>query len=383
MRLTEPRIAPQGEAEWDEEIRSYINPQKRAEKDVHNIFKTLARHPKLAKSWMVFGNHILNKSSLQAREREILILRIGWLRQAGYEFGQHRRIGRQVGLTEREIDAIAEGPGSAGWSEDDRLLLRAVDELFTNNALTDPTWAELTRRLDIRQMLDLHFTVGAYAMVSMALNTLGVQLDDGLKGLPTVDSPPPGPPGQTAVRSAEPRIQPLPASEWDEETRYYINPGSEDESRVFNVFKTLAHHPKLTKRWMVFANYILRKSTLPGREREMAIVRVACLCRSDYEFAHHSRIGLEAGLSEAEIAAIADGPDHPRWRGADAALLRAVDELYLDSFIGDETWSSLCDRFDSKALMDLVFTVGNYTLLSIAVNSFGVALEEGFRGLPR
>jgi len=382
MRLAEPRVPPQSEAEWDDQIRPYINPQGVAEKDVYNIFKTLACHPKLAKAWMVFGNHILLKSSLPARDREILILRVGWLCQSGYEFGQHRRIGGEAGLSDREIQAVAEGAGSSVWSNDDRLLLRAADELFTNNALTDATWAALSRRFETRQMMDLHFTVGNYIMFSMALNSFGVQLDEGLDGLPAAGSADPGRAGETTVRPAEPRIPPLPAVEWDDETRYYINPRSEDESRVFNVFKTLAHHPKLTKRWMVFANYILRKSTLPAREREMAIVRVACLCRSDYEFAHHSHIGREAGLSEAEIGAIIEGPDSPQWNETDATLLRAVDELCSDSFIGDDTWSRLSQRFDTQGLMDLVFTVGNYTMLSIAMNSFGVELEEGFRGQP-
>jgi alkylhydroperoxidase family enzyme len=171
MRLTKPRITPQGEAEWDEEIRPYINPHGQAEQDVHNIFKTLARHPKLAKAWMVFGNHILNKSSLPEREREILILRIGWLRQAGYEFGQHRCIGRAVGLSEAEISAIVDGPDNSQWNGADATLLRAVDELCGDSFIGDDTWSGLSRRFDTKALLDLVFTVGNYTTLSMAVNS--------------------------------------------------------------------------------------------------------------------------------------------------------------------------------------------------------------------
>ena len=95
MRLSEPRIAPLDDSDFDDEVKSLVAPTTR-EGVVPNIFRTLANHPKLMKRWVVFGNHILSKSTLPAREREILILRIGWLCQSGYEFGQHTRIGKEI-----------------------------------------------------------------------------------------------------------------------------------------------------------------------------------------------------------------------------------------------------------------------------------------------
>ena len=116
MRLTKPRIEPLAVEELDDESRAAF-----AQRPL-NIFCTLARHPKLLKRWMVFGNHVLNKSSLPPRERELVILRVGWLCQAGYEWGQHVAIGRAAGLGDEEIERIADGPEAAGWSELDRLL---------------------------------------------------------------------------------------------------------------------------------------------------------------------------------------------------------------------------------------------------------------------
>ncbi|MFX1569080.1 MAG: carboxymuconolactone decarboxylase family protein [Promethearchaeota archaeon] len=149
-----------------------------------NIFPTLARHEKLLKRWLVFARHILGKSSLSAREREILILRIGWLCQAEYEWGQHVKIGKEIGLTDDEIQGIIDGPDSNRWNKFDAILLKAVDELYYDSFISDPTWKTLAEKYNTHQLLDLVFTVGQYNLVSMALNTLGVQLEDDTKGFP-------------------------------------------------------------------------------------------------------------------------------------------------------------------------------------------------------
>ena len=149
-----------------------------------NIFATLAHHPKLMKRWMVFGNHVLAKSTLPARDRELLILRTGWNCRAPYEWGQHVAIGADVGITDDEIERIAAGPDAPGWDPFDATLLRAADELHADQSLTDATYAALAERYDEQQLLDLVFTVGQYHLVSMALNSMRVQRDDGVTGVP-------------------------------------------------------------------------------------------------------------------------------------------------------------------------------------------------------
>lgn len=181
MRLEKPRIAPLDESEWGEEQREVLARAK-VGGQVHNIFRTLVRHPKLMKRWMVFGNHVLNKSTLDPRDREILILRIGWLCRSEYEWGQHVVIGKTCGLTDEDIARIQEGPGSKGLDPSDALLLQATDELHADAMIHETTWRRLAERYDTRQLLDLIFTVGQYNLVSMALNTIGVPLDAGLRG---------------------------------------------------------------------------------------------------------------------------------------------------------------------------------------------------------
>jgi 4-carboxymuconolactone decarboxylase len=178
-----PRVTPLPPAEWDAEVTELLGATKMSGQ-VLNIFKTLARHPKLLKRWMVFGNHILFKSRVGARERELLILRTGWNCRAEYEWGQHVVIGKQIGLTDEEIQRITVGPDAPGWDAFDATLLRAADDLHREQRIGDANWAALSARYDTQQLMDVVFTVGQYTMVSMALKTLGVPLDDGIAGFP-------------------------------------------------------------------------------------------------------------------------------------------------------------------------------------------------------
>jgi len=182
-RPTAPRLAPLSEAEWDEQTRAILAPLTQSG-SVLNIFGTLARHPLLLKRWLVFGTHVLAQSTLPARERELVILRIGWLCRAEYEWGQHAAIGRLCGLTDDEIRRIPKGADDPAWSPADALLLRATDELHADACLSDATWKALAASYGEQQIIDLIFAVGQYNLVSMALNSLGVQREAGVEGFP-------------------------------------------------------------------------------------------------------------------------------------------------------------------------------------------------------
>ena len=181
MRLKQSRVKALNEQEWDTEAQELLAPFVKQGR-VFNIFRTLANHPALAKRWMVFANHILGKSTLSVRDRELLILRIGWLCQAGYEWGQHVQIARQAGMSDEEIRSARTGPDTAGLSALDKLLLQATDELHADAFISDTTWQGLQQHYNTQQLMDLVFTVGQYNLVCMALNSFGVQLDEGLPG---------------------------------------------------------------------------------------------------------------------------------------------------------------------------------------------------------
>jgi alkylhydroperoxidase family enzyme len=178
----------------------------------------------------------------------------------------------------------------------------------------------------------------------------------------------------SSERPKQPRIAPLPPEEWSEEQRELLARG--DPARVLNIFATLVRHPDLYRRWIPFGNHVLFKSSLGPREREVAILRVGHLCRAEYEFHHHTRIGKSVGLTDADIERIKAGPQAPGWAPLDSALLRAVDELHSEHCIGDETWKALSSHYSVPQMIDLVFAVGQYTMVCMALNSFGVQIED-------
>jgi len=116
---------------------------------------------------------------LAERDREIAILRIGWLCRSAYEWGQHVNIARRIGISDEEIRRVQAGPEAAGWDEKDRAMLRATDDLHRDAMISDAAWGQLSEHYDTQQLMDIVFTVGQYNLVSMALNSFGVQPDQG------------------------------------------------------------------------------------------------------------------------------------------------------------------------------------------------------------
>jgi alkylhydroperoxidase family enzyme len=182
----------------------------------------------------------------------------------------------------------------------------------------------------------------------------------------------------TAGAAAAPRIPPVERSAATAAQLEILGDGS----RTLNVTATLAQHPELAKAWLPFARHVLATSTLPARDRELLILRIGWLCRAEYEWGHHAPLGRRAGLTDDEILRVSRGPEAPEWSGHDRALLRAADELHAEARIGDATWVVLAERYTTQQLMDVVFTVGEYNLVSMALRSFGVEREAGIEGFP-
>lgn len=183
MHLSTPRIAPSEAGDWDDEARELM---AKLEKGVGplNIMRTMVRHAKLMKRWLPFTNHILFKSTLPARDREIVILRTAWVTKSEYEWAQHVIIGRDAGLSDDEIDRVADGADAAGWADQERALIHATDELESDCFISDETWAALCDHYTEQQVMDAIMTVGNYRALAGLLNSTGVQLDAGLSGFP-------------------------------------------------------------------------------------------------------------------------------------------------------------------------------------------------------
>lgn len=148
-----------------------------------NIFRTLARNEELFKAFSRLGGHLLRRGAVPAREREIVILRVGWRCGSEYEYGQHTVIGRAAGLTEDEVRRIAVD-GVSGWSDDDAALLLMSDELCRDDVVSDETWKKLSARWSEEDMLELLVLAGYYQLVSGMLNSAGVALEPTTPGWP-------------------------------------------------------------------------------------------------------------------------------------------------------------------------------------------------------
>ena len=183
------------------------------------------------------------------------------------------------------------------------------------------------------------------------------------------------------MRLNEPRVRPVNMDALTSDQAEVLAPlgagGVIPAGPVLNIFRTMAHAPKALKAFLTWGNYILsRKNDLPAREREIVILRTGWLCRSGYEWTQHVEIGLRCGLTSDEIPKLKAGPD-AGWSPADAALVRAADELHADQFVSTPTWTALLAHFSEKQAMDVVFTAGQYTQVCMMLNSFGVQLDDG------
>lgn len=178
------------------------------------------------------------------------------------------------------------------------------------------------------------------------------------------------------MRLKAPRIDPVELDQLTPDQDEALGPFLKT-GRVLNIFRTLARAPKGLKRFNVWGGYVLSdKNDLPAREREIVILRTGYLCGSGYEWTQHVAIGQRVGLTDAEIEAIKTGAEAPVWSAEDAALLRATDDLVKDHFVSPASWAGL-DFLTEKQRMDLVFTCGQYTQVSMMLNSFGVQLDDG------
>jgi 4-carboxymuconolactone decarboxylase len=149
-----------------------------------NVQATMAHHRGLARSLGQLYDTILRNCVTPRRLRELVILRTGWNCQAEYEFGQHTLMGREAGVTDEELHALTRPLKTHAWSDADRALLQMADDLYTDFCVSEATWGELTSRWTTEEILEFLSAALGYFVVSGLLNTLGVQLDEGVPGWP-------------------------------------------------------------------------------------------------------------------------------------------------------------------------------------------------------
>lgn len=176
-----------------------------------------------------------------------------------------------------------------------------------------------------------------------------------------------------------PRLAPIATEGRDPRTEHLLESLRFDpDGPDLNLFTTLAHHPRLLKRWSAFGGLLLAGGALPARDREVLILRTAANCGADYEWGHHVAIGRAVGLTGDEIDALA-GADAEE---VDATLVRAADELHADGVISDATWTELAARYDEAQLIEVPMVVGQYHLVAFTLRSLGIQPEGAATPIP-
>lgn len=171
-----PRISPLLPEERDELAEELLGGVRRPDGEDLNIFATLVRHPKLLRKWLPFGGALLYRGVLEPRLREIVVLRTAWRCDATYEWGHHVEVANDVGLTTEEVAAASTDDIDAyGWTDLEKALLRAVDELHAVARISDDVWSSLATEFDERALIELCMLVGNYHTVAFAVNSLGIE----------------------------------------------------------------------------------------------------------------------------------------------------------------------------------------------------------------
>lgn len=155
------------------------------------------------------------------------------------------------------------------------------------------------------------------------------------------------------------------------------------EAWNMNLHRTIAHSPDMLAAWLPWAEQVLRRNTLPERDREIVILRVAVRWNSNYEWAQHCNLAISIGMTEADLHAVAKGPTDPHWTPLEAALLRASDEVLERQPISDANWATLIASYSEAQLVDLMMTLGEFSLVAMMLTSFRIPMEDrpGLRAL--
>ena len=180
---------------------------------------------------------------------------------------------------------------------------------------------------------------------------------------------------QTPTHGAGPRIAPVPEASRSAEQQALAARFVSTE--LPNAVAAYLNHPALAEHILPYEHYVWTASTLPPRHRALVGLRTVWLTRSEYLWAHRVSIARSAGLTDEDLRRLARGPGANGWDSFEATLLRAADELHVDSFVSDATWRTLSGRYDTNQMVDLVDAVGAITMHAGAINSMGVEIEPG------
>jgi len=355
-----PRIAPLAESEWSETVREAAAVFEST--GMRNLAASYANRPEVAEASLPHLAYLWTESVLPPRDRALLSLRTVWLTGSEYLWAHRAGLTMREGLNAADLIRIARGPNEPGWSDFDRLLLLAADEMHIDSFISDSTWAGLSERYDTAQMIDTIDTAGALTMHAGAANSIGVQIEAGV-----TERFPSGLAHDAVAERTNIRLV-------DKAARIPPRAPAGGGPVTANVFGTFNHNPPGDSVRGQINMLVNNRMSLEPPHRELLLIRIGILTRSEYEYAAHMRVGLRVGLTESDIEDILAGPDAPE-DPVKAALIRATDELFEDDIVSTATWNELAATLSDGQMLDVLFAVGGYRSNSILISTAGVQLD--------
>jgi alkylhydroperoxidase family enzyme len=356
-----PRFSPVAETQRTPEQQAIV--QEYASLRMPSYVATLLNYPQLSR---LLGHvvYVTTQSGLPPRDRALLALRTAGLTRSAYLWGHLVPLARADGLTEDDLARIARGPDAPGLNPFEQTLLRAADELHVDSFISDATWTALSTRYDVNQLVDVIDTAGTLTMHAGVINSVRVEVEHDVKDrLPST-------PFTAAAKRTNIRLEGRGAR---------IPPREQTDGRAAtaNLFRTFNLNPAADRTRGMMNQQVNNTNSLPPRQRELLLMRIGVLCRSEYEYAAHHRVGVRAGLTDADVAHIIAGPGSGGGEPLDDTLLHAADELFENDVISNGTWDALAKGgLDMKQLFDVIITVDGYRWNSMLISSAGVQLDE-------
>ena len=175
--------------------------------------------------------------------------------------------------------------------------------------------------------------------------------------------------------SDAPRIEPVTVEELSEKSKHVLGQVSGSPQGVDNIYLYLLKHKSLFDLWGAYAGAMI-DGQIPGRQKEIAVLRLLKLTNDDYDIVHHTRVAKRYGITDEEIQR-AMSPGYEGWSEFEAALLKATDELFENACVSDETWAILAKEYTVEQMIEFVSIIGTYHGLAYLMNSLKVPVEEG------
>tara|TARA_R100001244_G_scaffold130062_2_gene101935 strand:- start:193 stop:1428 length:1236 start_codon:yes stop_codon:yes gene_type:complete len=348
------------------------------------LVRTLLNYPDFLRAIGHATQRVTEQCDLPERLRLIGSMRTIWLVDCEYLWAQRREDCLKAGVTDEDLYEIAIGPESQKLDGLDKFMVEAIDELHFVHYSSDETWSGFDQFGDNAAM-DTMLTYSYFVTLSGLTKTLGVPLDEGRAGYTDAlkalrAAPASGPAKRDPMLQYPKRVEEADYSNLTpKQQQQTARMGRRGKPTTSKLQKAMINYVDFLTSMAAFGKRAIDTTSLPPRVWQLACMRTVWLCDSEYLWSQHRKACLKFGVTDADLLAVAEGPKSPGLIGFDRITVRAVDELYYNNRLSDETWDQF-DRFGPEGMTDLVLVYGLYVLQSCVARNFGTTLEPNSLG---